>query len=142
MAPLHWAAFCGHKSVITRLVDANASLQTTKEGYRLVGPLVGAALFFASYYLKVDLALSPGDALSWTSDGMNQGSVGCDRMYCHDNGCAAKGTCGAPYSQHGLGGGWQLCLATGPGCTNQAFPNFDPTATAKAGAPAPTPTAD
>merc|ERR1711969_29210 len=25
-----------------RLVDANASLQTTKEGYRLVGPLVGA----------------------------------------------------------------------------------------------------
>ncbi|MBS43604.1 MAG: MFS transporter [Nocardioides sp.] len=28
-----------------RLVDANASLQTTKEGYRLVGPLVGAALF-------------------------------------------------------------------------------------------------
>ncbi|HET8603831.1 MAG TPA: MFS transporter [Marmoricola sp.] len=27
------------------LVDANASLQTVKEGYRLVGPLVGAGLF-------------------------------------------------------------------------------------------------
>ena len=27
------------------LVDANASLQTTKEGFRLFGPLVGAALF-------------------------------------------------------------------------------------------------
>ena len=27
------------------LVDANAALQTTKEAYRLVGPLVGAALF-------------------------------------------------------------------------------------------------
>lgn len=27
------------------LVDANSSLQTVKEGYRLIGPLVGAALF-------------------------------------------------------------------------------------------------
>ncbi|MBF4163506.1 MFS transporter [Nocardioides acrostichi] len=29
------------------LVDANASIQTTKEGFRLFGPLVGAALFAA-----------------------------------------------------------------------------------------------
>ena len=51
-------------------------------------------------------ALVPGDALSWTSDGDFQGSVG--RL---DNGCAAKGTCGVPYSYEGLGGGWQLCFA-------------------------------
>lgn len=30
-----------------RLVDANSALTTTKEGFRLVGPLVGAALFAA-----------------------------------------------------------------------------------------------
>ena len=50
--------------------------------------------------------LAAGDALSWTSNGSLQGSVGSD-----DNGCAAKGTCGAPYSYRGLGGGWQLCFA-------------------------------
>ena len=47
-----------------------------------------------------------GDALSWTSDATYQGSVGSD----YDNGCAAKGTCGLPYSDDGLGGGWQLCF--------------------------------
>eukprot|EP01045_Picozoa_sp_COSAG04_P025754 COSAG04_NODE_3442_length_2812_cov_2.507188_3_plen_124_part_00 len=51
-------------------------------------------------------ALAPGDALNWTSDSNNQGSVGGH----YPNGCAAKGTCGLPYS-HGLGGGWQLCFA-------------------------------
>ena len=30
---------------------------------------------------------------------------------CDDNGCAAKGTCGLPGSDDGLGGGWQLCFA-------------------------------
>ena len=51
--------------------------------------------------------LLPGDALSWASNYHNQGSVGTR----FDNGCAAKGTCGLPYSAHGLGGGWQLCFA-------------------------------
>ena len=52
-------------------------------------------------------ALAAGDALSWTSDGYDQGSVGD-----YDNGCAAEGTCGLPYSGwDGLGGGWQLCFA-------------------------------
>mgnify|MGYP004358302859 CR=1 FL=1 len=50
--------------------------------------------------------LVPGDAIAWTSDIFGQGSVGH-----HDNGCAAKGTCGLPYSHDGLGGGWQLCFA-------------------------------
>lgn len=31
-----------------RLVDANAALQTTKQGFRLLGPLAGAALFAAA----------------------------------------------------------------------------------------------
>ena len=51
-------------------------------------------------------ALAPGDALSWTSNDRHQGTVGYD-----DNGCAAKGTCGLPWSDYGLGGGWQLCFA-------------------------------
>ncbi len=54
------------------------------------------------------VVLVPGDALSWTSDSEYQGSVGYNG---YDNGCAAKGTCGLPYSGHGLGGGWQLCFA-------------------------------
>ena len=54
-------------------------------------------------------ALAPGDAIAWTSDGSSQGSVG--NPYNHDNGCAAKGTCGLPYSADGLGGGWELCFA-------------------------------
>ena len=53
--------------------------------------------------------LAAGDALSWTSGESGQGSV--DNPYGWDNGCAAKGTCGAPWSVHGLGGGWQLCFA-------------------------------
>ena len=51
--------------------------------------------------------LAAGDALSWTSNGANQGHYAGN----YDNGCAAKGTCGAPYSYDGLGGGWQLCFA-------------------------------
>jgi len=51
-------------------------------------------------------ALAPGDAIAWASDDRWQGSVGR-----RDNGCAAKGTCGLPYSAHGLGGGWELCFA-------------------------------
>ena len=51
-------------------------------------------------------ALAPGDAIAWTSSVNGQGSVGH-----RDNGCAAKGTCGLPYSHDGLGGGWELCFA-------------------------------
>ena len=40
------------------------------------------------------------------SDDNVQGSVGR-----RDNGCAAKGTCGLPFSGYGLGGGWELCFA-------------------------------
>ena len=54
----------------------------------------------------VGAALAPGDTLSWTSSRDGQGSGGY-----WDNGCAAKGTCGAPFSLDGLGGGWQLCFA-------------------------------
>eukprot|EP01045_Picozoa_sp_COSAG04_P037768 COSAG04_NODE_9813_length_830_cov_1.240766_1_plen_187_part_00 len=54
----------------------------------------------------VGAALAVGDALSWTSDGAYQGSV----AGLPDNGCAAKSTCGLPYSNQGLGGGWQLCF--------------------------------
>ena len=53
----------------------------------------------------VGVGLAAGDALRWTSDAGGQGSVG------HENGCVAKGTRGAPYSDYGLGGGWQLCFA-------------------------------
>ena len=56
----------------------------------------------------VGAALMPGDALSWTSDGDGQGSVGSPDG---DNDCAAKGTCGLPYNPRELGGGWQLCFA-------------------------------
>ena len=62
----------------------------------------------------VGAALAPGDALSWTSDAYDQGSVD---PHIVGNGCAAKGTCGLPYSynsqdkNNGLGGGWQLCFA-------------------------------
>ena len=59
------------------------------------------------------VALPPGDAITWTSDGSDQGSVCCSHCTCLDNGCAAKGTCGLPRiaKNHGLGGGWELCFA-------------------------------
>ena len=50
------------------------------------------------------MALAPGDALLWVSDDVYQGNHG-------GNGCVAKGTCGVPESQHGLGGGWVVCFA-------------------------------
>ena len=61
----------------------------------------------------VGAGLMAGDALSWIADYADQGSVGYrdGRGNPTDNGCAAKGTCGAPYSYDGLGGGWQLCFA-------------------------------
>eukprot|EP01045_Picozoa_sp_COSAG04_P019454 COSAG04_NODE_1890_length_5298_cov_7.441239_2_plen_625_part_00 len=80
----------------------------------------------------VGVALAPGDAIAWTSDGSIQGSVGCNgcakwvNQYCTGstdccygcNGCAqppsgrpGMGTCGEPLSQDGEGGGWKLCFA-------------------------------
>eukprot|EP01046_Picozoa_sp_COSAG06_P038786 COSAG06_NODE_4509_length_4193_cov_11.274792_2_plen_387_part_00 len=58
----------------------------------------------------VGAVLAPGDAIAWTSNTGNQGTVGCSGTY-SDNGCAAKGTCGLSWSQDGLGGGWQICFA-------------------------------
>ena len=52
------------------------------------------------------MALAAGDAIAWTSNNNAQGSVGF-----RDNGCAAKGTCGLPFSGSRLGGGWELCFA-------------------------------
>eukprot|EP01045_Picozoa_sp_COSAG04_P031617 COSAG04_NODE_5915_length_1457_cov_1.702504_2_plen_151_part_00 len=57
----------------------------------------------------VGAGLAAGNALSWTSNRADQGSVG--NPYGWDNGCAAKGACGLPFSQFRLGGGWQLCFA-------------------------------
>jgi hypothetical protein len=54
----------------------------------------------------VGALLLPGDSVGWASDEIWQGSVGN-----WDNGCAANGMCGLPYSSRGLGGGWQICFA-------------------------------
>ena len=78
-----------------RPIGKNTTTNTTMIGAQLGGS-----------DCPVGAALAPGDALSWASNSASQGSVGH-----HDNGCAAKGTCGAPYSYDGLGGGWQLCFA-------------------------------
>ena len=48
--------------------------------------------------------LLSGDSVGWASDRENQGNNG-------DNDCAAHGLCGLPYSDDGLGGGWQICFA-------------------------------
>ena len=75
--------------------------------------LPGGAQRFGSE-CPVEAALAAGDALRWTSNGGYQGSVGCPSNFCssgNDNGCAAKGTCGLPFSWDELGGGWELCFA-------------------------------
>eukprot|EP01046_Picozoa_sp_COSAG06_P045635 COSAG06_NODE_6339_length_2978_cov_2.675234_2_plen_271_part_00 len=54
------------------------------------------------------VTLQVGDIVQWHSDDRNQGSLGHRGM---DNGCATKGTCGAPYSGDDVGGGWQICFA-------------------------------
>ena len=55
----------------------------------------------------VGAALPPGGSVGWTSSGTAQGTVGSNL----DNGCAAKGLCGLPFSLDGLGGGRQICFA-------------------------------
>ena len=60
--------------------------------------------------------MAAGDAVSWTSDGYDQGSgpgFFPSGNPAPGNGCAAKGTCGLPYtaSVFELGGGWQICFA-------------------------------
>ena len=56
----------------------------------------------------VGTTLAPDDSVGWTSNAGTQGTVGDGSS---DNDCAAKGTCGAPWSASGLGGGWELCFA-------------------------------
>eukprot|EP01046_Picozoa_sp_COSAG06_P002462 COSAG06_NODE_87_length_24962_cov_107.553795_29_plen_433_part_00 len=55
--------------------------------------------------------LVAGGSVRWTSDGNRQGGYGCGANGCVDNGCGAKGLCGLPESDGGLGGGWQICFA-------------------------------
>ena len=54
--------------------------------------------------------LASGDAIAWHSGDRSQGSVGYPYGN-YDNGCVAKGTCGLPFSEYELGGGWELCFA-------------------------------
>jgi hypothetical protein len=54
----------------------------------------------------VGAMLPPGGTVRWISNGQWQGSTGN-----LDNGCAAKGFCGLPYSDRALGGGWDICFA-------------------------------
>jgi hypothetical protein len=56
----------------------------------------------------VGAVLAAGGSVGWTSDGIYQGGYGSG----HDNGFDAKGLCGLPESDGGLGGGWQICFAT------------------------------
>jgi hypothetical protein len=60
------------------------------------------------------VALAPGGALSWQSDGNQQGGNGPwpSGAGAYDNGCAAKGTCGLPvtFDTKELGGGWDVCF--------------------------------
>ena len=58
----------------------------------------------------VGAILASGDTVGWASDYHDQGSVG-QEEHSWDNSCAAKGTCGLPWSETGLGGGWQICFA-------------------------------
>ena len=54
-------------------------------------------------------ALAVGGSVGWESNGANQGNAGDDVAA---GGCDAVGLCGLPYSEDGLGGGWQICFAT------------------------------
>lgn len=77
------------------------------------------------------VVLAPGDTVTWRSDPTSQGSGGRDSSQptWRGNGCADKGLCGLPYSEMGLGGGWQICIETGVlGCTTPGSSNYDPSA--------------
>jgi hypothetical protein len=50
-------------------------------------------------------SLRTGDYVRFRTDGNWQGTVGR-----YDDGCQAKGTCGLPWSENGLGGGWEICF--------------------------------
>lgn len=53
-------------------------------------------------------ALVAGDSILWTSGHGCQGGGGCSVS----NGCASAGLCAEqPFSEEGLGGGWQICFA-------------------------------
>ena len=85
------------------------------------GGVLGACGVFDTYLDRVTLPdgsrhygsdcpagalLAAGGSVGWASDGSYQGSVGH-----YANGCDAKGLCGLPFSEDGLGGGWQICFA-------------------------------
>ena len=55
----------------------------------------------------VGAELEPGLTV-WRSDAVQQGNPG--DVGSDDNGCGAQGTCGLPFSEPGLGGGWQICF--------------------------------
>jgi hypothetical protein len=57
----------------------------------------------------VGATLAAGDSVGWESNAGSQGNTGEHRG---DNGCDAKGLCGLPHSEDGLGGGWQICFVT------------------------------
>ena len=88
------------------------------------GGVLGACGVFDTYYNNGDTVTLPdgsshggsdcpagavlaaGGSVGWASDGGGQGGNLGD-----DNGCGAKGLCGLPFSNDGLGGGWQICFA-------------------------------
>jgi hypothetical protein len=55
----------------------------------------------------VGVALAPGDEIFWSSDRADQGAA----IDHYDNHCTEKSLCGLPWSDPGLGGGWQICFA-------------------------------
>ena len=81
-------------------------LEVSLYGDALDGVTLPGGTWHGESDCPVGAALAPGDTLAWTSNADYQGSVGFTF-----NGCAAKGTCGAPWSDYGPGGGWQLCFA-------------------------------
>ncbi len=48
--------------------------------------------------------LAAGGSVRWHSDERYEANGG-------SNGCGAKGLCGLPFSNVGLGGGWEICFA-------------------------------
>lgn len=55
----------------------------------------------------VGVTLVVGDIVEWSSDTGVQGTIRADGI---PSWCTAKGNCGLPRSEAGIGGGWQLCF--------------------------------
>jgi hypothetical protein len=79
------------------------------------------------------VSLATDSTVTWSSDDIAQGSVG-DHLMEPLTDCDAMGTCGVPFSQYGLGGGWEICFVPPvPGCTNPTASDFNPAATVEDG---------